>query len=308
MNLGSIPLLKFQVGSCAVKMWPFYYFSFKIFKTMNSRKADFNIWLGDHLYMLKPWQWDSKANMIEAYHNQRKELRLAKFMKNTRQYAIWDDHDYGPNNSDSTFEHKAMAREVFMKMWKHPQYGENNEGIYYTFTQPESQFFMLDCRYFKLGDKKLLGNTQLEWLKKELVISTAKFKFICFSIQVLCDGGYENFRKTSAEFSDFMSFLSKNKIKGVVFFSGDVHYTEISKLERPNEYSLYDFTYSPLTSFPGYYKDNLYSEISSRYRKNNFGEVVILKENEELKCVFKCIDSNGVTIWEKILSEKELGY
>lgn len=308
MNVASTLLLKFQIGSCAFKMWPLYYFSFSIFGTMNDRPADFNIWLGDHLYMLKPWQWEKEENMIEAYQNQRKEKRLARFMDNRRQYAIWDDHDYGPNNSDSTFENKEMARNVYMKMWNQPSYGENNQGIYYSFQQSDAQFFMLDCRYFKLGEEKLLGRMQMEWLKKELLKSDRTFKFICFSIQVLCDGGYENFRKTPSEYKELMDFLSEHHIKGVVFFSGDVHYSEVSKMDRPNDYTLYDFTFSPLTSISGIYKDNLNGIPETRVRKNNFGEISILEENGVKKCVFQCISRKGDLFWEKTISEKELGY
>ncbi len=53
----------FQLGSCAMKAFPFYLYSFQIFNTMESRPADFMIWMGDHVYMLKPWQWNSRDNM-----------------------------------------------------------------------------------------------------------------------------------------------------------------------------------------------------------------------------------------------------
>jgi alkaline phosphatase D len=73
---------------------------------MENEKAHFNLWLGDHVYMLLPHDYATKENMIAKYNWQRSEPRLKSFLASTPQYAVWDDHDYGPNNADSFFVNK----------------------------------------------------------------------------------------------------------------------------------------------------------------------------------------------------------
>ena len=45
-----------------------------------------------------------------------------------------------------------------------------------------------------------------------------------------------------------MKFLNDYKIPGLLFLSGDRHHSEIIKMERQSNYTLYDVTVSPLTS------------------------------------------------------------
>jgi alkaline phosphatase D len=122
----------------------------------------------------------------------------------------------------------------------------------------------------------------------------------------LCDGGYENFRKFKAEYDDFMAFLEKENIKGVVFFSGDVHYAEISKLQRKDTYPLYDFTFSAFTSFSHKGKPNLNAVADSRFTKNNYGLVTITGKKGQRICRFECKSRDGKPVWEYNISEEML--
>lgn len=295
--------LKFEVGSCAMRMKPFDIQRFFIFKKMENEKAHFNLWLGDHVYMLLPQDYATKENMIAKYQWQRSEPRLKSFLASTPQYAVWDDHDYGPNNADSFFVNKKLSLEVFKQMWNNPSYGDGNEGVYFKMQHTDAAFFMLDGRTFYVKGKQLLGIKQMNWLKESLKNSNATFKFLCFNIQVICDGGYENFRKFKAEYDDFMAFLEKENINGIVFFSGDVHYAEISKLERKNTYPLFDFTFSAFTSFTHKGKPNLNAIEGSRYPKNNYGLITITGKKGNRICHFECKSRDGKPVWEYNISE-----
>src|SRR5438093_2796900 len=39
-------------------------------------------------------------------------------------YAIWDDHDFGPDNSDGTMPGKEKSLQTFKEHWANPSYGE----------------------------------------------------------------------------------------------------------------------------------------------------------------------------------------
>lgn len=299
----------FQIGSCALKMFPLYLYSFQIFQTMQHRPADFMIWTGDHVYMLNPRQWSSKEAMRKAYLNQRKTSKLDSFMKSRPQYAIWDDHDYGPNNAGSEFVNKNMALEVFKEMWPNQPQANSEGGVYFSFTHKDAQFFMLDARYFKIPEKQVLGDTQLHWLCEELKKSKAPFKFIVSGVQVLCEGGFENLRKFPNEFNQILNCIDSHKIGGVIFLTGDVHYAEVSLEERANAYPLYDFTFSPLTSLPiNYFVDNTKQIEGTKKNTYNFGELSFSGEIGNRLCNVKCLGLKGDTLWSFQLNENDLKY
>ena len=102
-----------------------------------------------------------------------------------------------------------------------------------------------------------MGNTQLNWLKKELAQSDAKFKFILFSNQVINPKtNHETINRGSfkKEKEDLFDFIQKNTINGVVFFSGDRHFGELH-IDNTNYYPLYDFTTSPLSKTSSVFKE-----------------------------------------------------
>ena len=198
---------------------------------------------------------------------------------------------------------------VFKEMWPNQPQADEKEGIYFNFKHKEAEFFMLDGRYFKVPDSQLLGEKQMQWLLEKLKTSDAKFKFIVSGVQVLCDGGYENFRKYPAEFEQLMTFLSENKIEGVIFTSGDVHYTEASCVERKNEYPLYDFTLSPLTSFPINYLSHNNNRIEgTKFNNYNFGEISFSGDESNRCCDIKAFNIRGEVQWSFRVFENDLKY
>ena len=48
---------------------------------------------------------------------------LRRLWRATSHIAVWDDHDYGPNDGDASFVMKGAALEVFRRYWPNPTYG-----------------------------------------------------------------------------------------------------------------------------------------------------------------------------------------
>ena len=109
----------------------------------------------------------------------------------------------------------------------------------------------MDTRtFYKVNNGSFLGSKQLEWLKDGLLNSKAKFKFILFSNQVLnpkTNHETINRGRYKKEKDILLDFIEKESLAGVVFFSGDRHFSEIHK-HTSLSYPLYDFTTSPLSS------------------------------------------------------------
>lgn len=148
-------------------------------------------------------------------------------------YGIWDDHDFGPNNSDGQTSGKEGSLEIFKKYWANPAFGEeSNPGIYYSFYRGDVQFIMLDSRYHRTPNnskknndpsKTMLGKKQLEWFRQTMKNSTAKIKIVgCGSeFQMYstgdCFSGFKHEQKIVLD-------ICKNT-EGTLLISGDRHFT-----------------------------------------------------------------------------------
>lgn len=238
-----------------------YGYDSSIMETMAKEKAAFNLWLGDNWYT-RDVDYGSEWGMNYRASVTRRLRVLQKLLKAMPQYAIWDDHDYGPNNSDKTFIFKNKALEVFKNYWPNPSYGDGVEGTYTKFSYVDVDFFLMDDRWFRSNDylsstidgkpnpnKRMWGEKQMDWLKNALKGSLANFKVIVTGSQTLNPASpYDCLQSYPIEFNELMEFLKSEKISGVLFFTGDRHHSEVIKYERSGTYALYDVTSSPLTS------------------------------------------------------------
>jgi len=153
--------------------------------------------------------------------------------------AIWDDHDYGQDNSDSTYRYKEETKKVFKESLPIYPFQVEDKGIYYQFKIADVDVFVLDTRWYRSPmdeddneDKTMLGEEQLEWLLNNLKLSTAPFKIIFSSVSMNDYGGdtstgrdgFDSWMGYKFERNKILSFIQENQIYGVMVFSGDQHY------------------------------------------------------------------------------------
>ncbi|WP_395377586.1 alkaline phosphatase D family protein [Marinicella sp. W31] len=228
----------------------------EIFDRMTEEKADMMLWLGDNWYY-REVDFDAEQSLLYRVELDRGRDHLQKILARYPNYAIWDDHDYGPDNADSSFIFKQKALDIFKKYWANPSYGmPETDGIFTKVRFNDVDFFLLDDRYHRShelmpdGPEKIMyGQEQLTWLKNQLLRSEASFKFIVGGNQMLNDyNKFEGWDKYRHERNPFVDWLHEAKIKGVVFLSGDKHHTELLKIDRKDAYPLYEITCSPFTA------------------------------------------------------------
>jgi alkaline phosphatase D len=291
-----------------------------IFESMAKEKASFMLWLGDNWYTRYP-DYSSEWGLHYRPSHERRMKVLQPFLRCMSHYAIWDDHDYGPNDADKSYVLKEASRKVFMKYWPNPTYGMNGKGIYTTFTYNDAQFFLLDDRWYRSNDrmmdslggdinreKKMFGDEQMEWLKNALLFSRSnsftKFRVIVTGSQILNKySKFDALRAFPAEYNSLLSFLEENKIGGVIFITGDRHHSEIIKMERKNGYPLYDITSSPVTSSPAKTngaETNNPSRVGKEIDEQNYARFSIKGEGKERKMTvdFLGLKGNVLDTWE----------
>ncbi len=292
----------FLLGSCALMNTDILRGLFPggsnwIFYRMKKKNGDFMVWLGDNVYYFYPHHYRSYEDMFKRQLKIRKvyNKKYRDFLGNQPNFSIWDDHDFGPNDANKNFPLKDTSLLVYKGFW--PNYYPDQKvfpGNYFNFRYHDAEFFMTDDRFYRdpesdsTGD--FLGETQMVWLKNKLLMSDASFKFICVGSQVLNDNHFgESYARYKRERDDLFDFISHNNIKGVMFLTGDKHYSEICKRDW-NGFPLYDFTCSPLTSpalprriFGAYH--NPWRIKGTDYPLKNFGRISISGEkgNREMK-------------------------
>ena len=327
------PDFSFLTGSCSYFNEPVYDRPGKpyggdssIFEPMAKENAAFMLWLGDNWYTREA---DYLSNWGLNYRPSRdRSLKvLQSFWKAMPHYAIWDDHDYSWNDGDKSYPLKEESRNVFMKFWCNPSYGENAQGVYSKFTWNDVDIFLLDDRWFRSNDrmldsangqpnpaKKMFGDQQMDWLKNALLQSQGNsnisFKIIATGSQVLNPWSpIDCLRHFPVEFNDLLNFIKDNNINGVVFLTGDKHHSEIIKMDRPGTYTLYDITSSPLTSSvartSGPEKNNP-NRVIPEVDEQNYTRVSITGNRDQRKMIFEFLGIRGQKLAEWSIMLKDI--
>jgi hypothetical protein len=216
--------LRITFGSC----FDDYIGDLPIFDAIGREGSDLFLMIGDNCYYSEP-DWQSEHTMMLAQLRNRNNGALRRLIPSIPVLGIWDDHDYGPNDSDSSFHGKETALRVFKRMWAQRTFGTAEAtGIFSSVRFGPVELFLLDGRYHRVENCEILGPKQLAWLKERLGKSDAPIKLIVSGSQVLPEAtvpkDWECWRKDApGELEALLSSIEERDIQGVLFVSGDVH-------------------------------------------------------------------------------------
>ncbi|MCB9355511.1 MAG: alkaline phosphatase D family protein [Saprospiraceae bacterium] len=319
------PEFSLATGSCAYVNEPEYdrpgtpYGSdFHIFNAIYRQKPDLMLWLGDDVYYREP-DWNTRTGMIHRWTHDRALPELQPLLASTPQYAIWDDHDFGPNDSDGSWIHKEMAWEVFREFWGNPTFGVNGQkGCTTKFEYADIDFFLLDNRYFRTPnhcatcpDRTLLGKEQMEWFMGALAESRAPFKLVAIGGQVVTTNDHHEtcFHYYPAERDTLLQFIERENIKGVVFLTGDRHFTELSAMQNKAGNWVYDLTTSSLTagSYTNADKEaNAHRVEGTLVNRHNFSILHFSGPRTRRELEIRNYDADGQMTWTKTITAEGL--
>jgi alkaline phosphatase D len=320
------PDFRAAVGSCAyINDAPYdrpgepYGGGYQIFRSIAAAHPDFMVWLGDDVYY-REGDLGSEAGMRRRWAHDRAIPELQPLLGAVHHYAMWDDHDYGPNDSDRTFRDRETSLRIFRDYWANPTYGTPEApGVYTRFSWGDVELFLLDDRSFRAPDdmpagpeKRMFGAAQMRWLEESLVGSEATFKIVAGGSQLWNPMTlFEAFGKYPDEQRELIEFLRRTKVPGVVFLSGDRHFTELLVRREPGLYPLYELTSSPLTSGPAEIRD---AEKANPARVpgtlvtgvRNFSLIEVSGKPGERVLTLRTLDADGKELWKHDIRESEL--
>ena len=285
---------------------------YQIFTQIAAQKPDLMVWLGDNTYYREP-DWATRSGMLHRYTHTRSLPELQPLLASTQHYAIWDDHDFGPNDSDGNWPHKETSWEVFRSFWGNPTFGVNEQkGCTTWFQYADVDFFLLDGRYFRAPDKcsscprTMLGKEQLDWFLGSLLNSYAPFKIVALGNQfITSNNDDETFAHYySAERDSILSFIERENIKGVIFLTGDRHFTEMSALKNARGNWVYDLTTSSFTAgvnTRGTQEANTFRVDGTLAVTHNFSMLRFSGPRKNRELVVSVYDANGKELWTRTI-------
>jgi phosphodiesterase/alkaline phosphatase D-like protein len=293
---------------------------------------DVFIFLGDNIYA------DTEdMGVMRAKYDALKESR---FFRELRKQAVilatWDDHDFGLNDGGAEYAKRKEAQAEFLRWLDEPADSprRQREGVYDArIFGPEGkrvQVILLDTRYFRgplrtvpeseqklLGGlylpstdvtSTMLGETQWRWLGEELK-KPAEIRLIASSIQFVSEfSGGEAWANLPHEKERMVKLLASTRANGVLFISGDRHWTELSRMDGPSGYPLFDLTASAMTvPHPrGTPTPNKYRAVPTTYHDVNAGHLHIDWAQADPVLTLKIVDFNGATRIEQKIRLSDL--
>jgi alkaline phosphatase D len=138
----------------------------------------------------------------------------------------------------------------------------------------------------------MVGEEQWRWLEAQLK-EPADIRIIASSTQFsITHNGYEAWANFPFEQNRMLDLIKSTQANGVLFISGDVHYAEISKLNKSGLYPIYDVTSSGITSTWDFATPND-NRIDGPIMENNFGLIKINWEASDPEITLQIHDVSG---------------
>jgi alkaline phosphatase D len=271
------------------------------------------VYIGDNLY-IDTYKAEDFQTAYEFWITNR--LEFQNLRTTVPLLATWDDHDYGCCDEDKDYPLKKEAQKFFLDFFEEPLTSKRRtqEGIYTQYAigpaGKKFQIIVLDTRYFLDNkrpnngcgkndycawagpsdvDKTMLGTNQWQWLKNTLS-EPADLRMIVSSVQFSSSyHGFEGWSLFPYERKRMLELIKETKAENVFFVSGDMHYSEVSKLENePDLYPIYDFTASGINqTWPP--EPNTNRVENKAYGQQNVGLLDIDWDNKKIK--FSAIDA-----------------
>lgn len=275
--------------------------------------------LGDNVYIDRP---ERPSLQQYCYYRRQSRPEFRTLTAETSIAAVWDDHDFGNNDSEGGRdpfepEWKVDAWRTFRNNWNNGAYGggEEQPGVWHKVSIADVDVFLLDSRYYRTSEDadapSMLGPAQKQWLFEELRASTATFRLIASPVPFPDgakpgDWGWrsDTWEGYPDEREEIFSFIEEEQIGGVVLLAGDRHRADVWKIERDEGYDLHEFVNGRLTNMHthGSVEGSLYSY----NEKPHFGRLRFDTTQADPTITYDIINIEGTVVHSTTLTRGQL--
>jgi len=240
MRAADAPSATLAIGSCADEKEG----TQALLKRIASLHPDAVAFIGDTPYI----DTTDLARQRKRYGEFFSQPGMAEWLSSTPLAAVWDDHDFGLNDTDGRLKGKERSLQAFREWHANASFGTGTEGVYHRLRLGPMEVFMLDTRWFARTARcappeaadpvvdgsadaatsagwTLLGREQWAWLQDGLRASTAPIKLIVSSMvfnSSVRPLKTDYWGMYPEEYARLMRMV-RDVPGGVVLVSGDVH-------------------------------------------------------------------------------------
>lgn len=307
------PVTRIAFGSCANQNAPQ-----PIWDRVRAWGPDLVVMLGDNVY----GDTEDMAVLRAKYDALGAKPEFRRIAEETPFLAVWDDHDYGANDSGREYPMKEESKRIMLDFFGVPEGAarRTREGNYDAVVLGPAgrrvQLLLLDLRTFRtplasrertgterereIGpyvprngeDVTMLGDAQWSWLEAQLR-EPAEVRLLCLSTQLLAAfNGWEAWSNFPAERARLLEVIRRTAAEGVVAISGDTHWAELSLEEPEGLYPILDLTTSGLTEVWRRVAPNR-NRIVGAHLGANYGQVEIDWENDDPAITLRIVGLDG---------------
>ncbi|MFN9066743.1 MAG: hypothetical protein ACK5V3_05910, partial [Bdellovibrionales bacterium] len=212
-----------------------------MFQKLKSENLDALIFAGDLVYANSALDTGlgrpaTPEQAVAIYVKTIFELDLYNFERLVPIFSTWDDHDMAMNNATEDHPYLELVTKIFRAFYPaDSRIRTISEGPGVAFSMKFKNFKLIfaDSRSFYNPDAKtLLGGRQLVWMLNELH-GAGSISALVSSIQFLDYGRLaENVSESAPWEWERITEWMRNSINPTLLFSGDVHYSQIQKLDQ----------------------------------------------------------------------------
>ena len=266
----------------------------KIWAQAEKSNCDYYFFIGDAVYADLLWLY-GPSYYWSRFVNTREDVPFYHWKNLKPVLSVWDDHDFGKNNSDGTYKYKDQAFHTYKAFFAQEPDNKNLYDGYansFFFSAFGQNFAFFDSRYYRGltnadGTSSFLGTDQINWMTKALKSRPDRPTLIMegspYYAGVEKGGSYSTVNAPELEY--FMKQM-KSLNAPCIFAGGDLHLTEISKM--PKEILGYE-TYEIISSC-------MHSTKQKKFHSNPHEQVNgYLKQNF---VVLQNIGLNGNAAWK----------
>jgi hypothetical protein len=209
------------------------------------------VWLGDHLYLNENDLSNADA-MCSAYQRHRQHAALSQLLTAMPHYALWDDHDFGLNDADSSAPSAALAQQVFPLMWANPP----SNKPYFAIKLGNTRLIFTDNRSARRTQnvpayqRRIFGTEQLRWMAQQAQARDVRHTLLLGGSQWWVGArGEEGWPHASQEQYAWQELLTPAPPSRLLYISGDRHHSAEFTRQIGSQ-TVHELTSSALTSAP----------------------------------------------------------
>ena len=160
--------------------------------------------------------------------------RQADLFRSTALAYVWDDHDYGPNNSSRLAPGQDVSQQVYREYVPHYELAREElaQPIYQAFTVGRVRFLLTDLRSARTPNdapdsvKTMMGPNQKAWFKEQLARAKDRYPVVAWvsSVPWISAGGADRWGGFPEERRELATYIDSIGIADqMVILSGDAH-------------------------------------------------------------------------------------